>query len=422
MRRLQRACFFVLAVATSPLSAAGVEEEVFSQWYDSALTSVGDADVANTGLTVFPTLTIPVGGEIEALGTAYTAAARDASFIDANPAASSRLARTELAIYRSNLIADTNMDSLAYTTRLADPEDLGVGFGVKYLQVPFTSYDDFGVAIAGGRYTEAIAAVNLAYNFLSSFYFSGVSLGVNAKLAYRGVPESIAPNQSAVGVMADVGVLTRFNALKFYSAIEPNTSIGIAIRNAGPPVRDEPLPTSAVFGIAWSPLRPWLIVADFGINIRPFTDTPAPPPTFALGSAVAVTDFFDFRAGFLMLGGNPRISMGGALALAEVELEVNYTLDLTTQLTAIDRFSIQASFNLGDRGRGARDDRVRELYLEAIRAFAVGDLETAIDATEEAISLDPSFEPAIETFEMVSRMKALQDQMESIRSLGGEEN
>ena len=55
------------------------------------------AQPQNTGLTIFPTLIIPSGGEFEGMATAYTAVARDVSFLDANAAASATL-RTTRAI------------------------------------------------------------------------------------------------------------------------------------------------------------------------------------------------------------------------------------------------------------------------------------------------------------------------------------
>jgi hypothetical protein len=92
---------------------------------------------------------------------------------------------------------------------------------------------------------------------------------------------------------------------------------------------------------------------------------------------------------------------------------------MTTQLTAFDRFSVQAGFSLGDRGRGDEQDRIRTLYLDALQAFAEGDLEETIELTEEVLELDPRFQPAAETLEMAERMQSLQNQMESIRTGDG---
>src|SRR5689334_1778222 len=56
-------------------------------------------ELSNTGLTVFPILYFPVGGEQQAMGMAYTAVARDVSYMEANPAGSPLLANSEVSVY-----------------------------------------------------------------------------------------------------------------------------------------------------------------------------------------------------------------------------------------------------------------------------------------------------------------------------------
>ena len=410
-RRLAAVLVNFLAVITVS-GAAGVSDDAFNEWYGELSGTFETESVRNTGLSVFPTLLIPMGGEYEGMGTAYTAVSRDASFLEANPAASSNMAHTELALFHNNLIADTNMEGLTYTTRF---ENFGIGTGVKHLHVPFTSYDDYGAQLGTARYTETVVAANASYNFLSSFYFHGLSAGANLKAAYRNIPERIVPDQSAAGIMTDLGLLTRIHFLKFYSAQEPNFSIGTVLKNVGPPVLDEPLPTMWSTGIAWSPFRPIMIAADYNMPLLLFSDLPPPDPGFALGTAVTVTDFFTMRAGFLMHGGNPRLTMGGSVGLQRMTVTINYTLDMTTQMTAFDRLSVHAGFSFSDRGRGERRDMVRGFYLDALQAFAVGDLETTIALTQRALIIDPTFQPAAETLAMATRMSDLQRRMEAIR-------
>ena len=95
----------------------------------------------NTGLTAFPTLLIPMGGRFEAMGTAFTAVADDASYIESNPAGSASLTYTELSFYHNDWIADTNIESVTFTTR---KHNLGIGAAGKFLYVPFTEYNTFG--------------------------------------------------------------------------------------------------------------------------------------------------------------------------------------------------------------------------------------------------------------------------------------
>lgn len=407
-----RALAIALLFAFSIFSAYafGVSES-YNDWYSSL--AEGSEDVANTGITAFPTLLIPIGGEYEAMGTAYTAVARDASFIDANPAASSEIEETELALFHNNWIADSNIEGIAYTTR---HEDFGVAVGGKYIHVPFTEYDDFGVQQATARYTETVVAANLSYNFLNSFYFTGVAAGANLKFGYRRIPIGEASEDiNAAGIMADFGLLSRFDLLKFYPSRQRNFSVGTTLKNIGPNVRGDPLPTVWTTGIAYSPIRPLLFAFDVNVPMSPFSSLPAESPGFAVGAAATVTEFFIMRSGFLLRGGNPRISMGGSVDFEKMTVDVTYTLDMTTQLTSFDRFSVGISFPLGDRGRGVREERVRTLYLDALEAFAAGDLERTVELCRQATELDPSFQPAAETLVMATQMLSLQDQMDAIR-------
>jgi len=116
---------------------------VFADWadfYGSISEGSGAFSDANTGLTAFPTLQIPMGGLYEGMGTAYTAVLNDSGFIEANPAGSSVIDYTELAVQHNNWIADANMEGVVYTIRY---NDLGIGFGGKFLYVPFTGYNEW---------------------------------------------------------------------------------------------------------------------------------------------------------------------------------------------------------------------------------------------------------------------------------------
>jgi tetratricopeptide (TPR) repeat protein len=77
-------------------------------------------------------------------------------------------------------------------------------------------------------------------------------------------------------------------------------------------------------------------------------------------------------------------------------LDVNYTLDLTTQFTALNRISIVARFDLGDMGRASRAATVDSLYIGGLEAYAANDLEKAIELWTKALDIDPFFDPARE--------------------------
>lgn len=386
----------------------------FADAYDFLLSVFDPTGPINTGQTVFPTLVIPVGGELEAMGTAYTAVSRNVSFLESNPAASSLLDFTEFGVQHKNLISDANLESLLYTTRW---NNFGIGAGLKFLHVPFTGYGSQGQQTTSFRYTESVLALNASYNLLHSFSFNGIAIGTNLKFAYRGIPDvpGLIQDQSAFGFMADAGLLTRFDFLKFYPSRTRNFSIGFAAKNFGPLVLKEPLPSMLTAGIAYSPLRPLIISFDYNLPVSLLPSSPPEAPGFATGVSVALTNFLTSDMGFLLKGGDPRFSVGADVNLNDISVRVNYTIDMTTQLGAIDNFSLQASFNFGDRGREEFMRKVENLYLDALDALAGGDFQKTVELCRKIIQLDPSFDPARTTLNNALRTQDLENQMENLK-------
>jgi hypothetical protein len=407
---MKLAKFFAISCLLVTVSAVSWAQSAsfYSAWY-SLMQNFADP---NTGLTVFPTLQIPMGGMYEGMGTAYTAMAADGGFIESNPAASSRLENTELSFYHHAWIADSNMEGLLYTMRV---NDLGIGFAGKFLYVPFTAYNEWGVAGAQDYITETIGTVNASYNFLSSYYFSGISVGGNLKVAYRNIPAVFAANQSSLAVMADFGLQTSFNLLKFYSSRTKNFSVGAAVKNLGVvTLSDEYLPQTASAGIAWNPLRPWTLAFDFNYPFMFAWQPPAEVWNVALGTSIAMTSFLSIQAGVLMEADNPRISLGTAISLGTLNFDVNYNVDLSGQLNPLDKFSVEAKLDLGDSGRGEREAKAEQLYLQGVDEFANGNPDKAIELWKQALVIDPKYQPAADSIRTVEKTLSLQDQLQML--------
>ncbi len=394
--------FFVLYI----FSASGVDNNLYSKWQD---IFSGGAD-PNTGLTVFPTLNIPIGGKYEGMGTAYTAVSNDIGYIEANPSGSATLNYTELAFLHHSWISDSNIEGLIYTVRI---NHLGLGIGGKFLYLPFTAYNEWGERDSGGNISETIGTLNISYNFLSNYYFYGIAVGTNLKFAYRSIPAIIYPGQSAFAVMADIGALTRFNLLKFYISRSKNFSVGLVIKNLGPYILSEPLPTEATIGIAYSPIRPITVAVDFNY---PFSFDPVNFPAeswnIAGGLNVVVTNFLSIQSGFHYKGDNPRITLGTTIDLKNISLVVNYNLDLSGRLNPLDKFSIEAKLNLGDRGRLARENKIDKLYYTGLEEYAKGNIEKAIKYWKEVLQLDPTYIPAKDNIKIAQKALELQRKME----------
>jgi hypothetical protein len=378
----------------------------------------------NAGLTAFPVLNIPMGGRAEGMAMAFSAVSDDVSFIEYNPAGSSMLAKSEIAFFHNNWIADTKIEGLAYAGKI---RNLGIAAGAKWLYTPFTEYNIYGERVSNGYYSEGVGILNASYNFLSGFYFSGLSLGVSLKGAFRVMPDytdnwdniigGSGMSQSSLMGMADIGVLTRINLLKFYVAREKNASAAIVLRNIGPPAQGEALPTVVNAAISYKPIRPILLAFDFNLPVNFTGFSLSEKPSMSLGISANVTNFLSMRAGILYRAGSSRVSVGSAITLNRLAIDINYSLDLLTQLQPLNRVSLGVRFDLGDGGRQKNRDKAEELYLLGLEAYSRQNIADARLCWEEALRIDPGFDPAKESLEMLERREKLIQRIDELNSL-----
>jgi tetratricopeptide (TPR) repeat protein len=378
----------------------------------------------NAGLTAFPVLNIPMGGRSEGMASAFGAVSDDISFLEYNPAASSMLNRTELAFFHNNWIADTKIEGAVFASRF---KDFGYAAGGKWLYTPFTEYNMFGDRVSKGYYSEGVAVLNGSYNFLSGYYFSGLSIGASLKGAFRFVPDyaddegrllsGSGRSQSAVMAMADLGALTRFDFLKPYNSRERNTSVALVMRNLGPPALGEPLPTVISAAFSYKPLRPLLFSFDFSVPLNMTAPEASEKPYWAAGAAVNISSFLSMRTGLLFKAGNVRIALGSAVALDKIALDINYTLDLLTQVQPLNRVSVGIRFDLGDQGRKQAADQVDEFYLAALSAYGNENYQEAEYYFEEALRLNPKFEPAREGLEVIRQLESVEQRIDDLQRL-----
>ena len=378
----------------------------------------------NAGLTVFPVLNIPMGGRSEGMAGAFSAISDDISFLEFNPAGSSILEKTELAFFHNNWIADTNIEGVAFATRFGN---LGVAAGAKWLYTPFTEYNMYAERVSGGYYSEGVAILNASYNFLSGYYFSGLAAGLSLKGAFRIMPDytdkddviisGSGLSQSAVMGMADIGLLVRFNLLKGFVAREKNSSIALVVRNLGPPSMGEPLPTAAVAAFSYKPIRPLVLAFDFSLPLNLMDIDLSEKPFGAFGMSVDVTNFLSMRTGFLVKPGNGRFTIGSAINMDNIAVDVNYTLDFLTQMQPLNRISLAVRFDLGDRGRQIAANRVDEFYVLGMEAYSRGNIDDARVCWQEALRLDPRYDPAKDALQMLEEREGLTQRIEDLYRL-----
>jgi len=387
----------------------------------------------NEGSSSFHSLLIPSGGRAESLGTAYTGLSDDISFFDYNPSASSVLTETEISVFHNHWISDSAVETLSATTRF---NNFGLGASLKCFYVPFSEINIFGEKVASNYYSETTGTLNFSYNFIAGYTFKGIALGANIKSSFRSIPDYTDDNtgaiisgsglsQSAVAFMGDVGMLLRFNFAKFYSSREPNLRVGLSVTNLGAAFTglgdslhiDDPLPTRASFGISYKLIKPITLTAEFRQPINLFDISNSNTWSAGGGTIVQITDFFAVLGGFLIQGGNPRISLGSEFSIKGIKMNVNYTFDLTSSANPINRISLSAKMLLGDRGRAALQTKVDTLYREGLIYYAQSGMEKneskandymdmAVEVWNEALLLDKGFDPAKTGISVIQNEKA----------------
>lgn len=398
--------FLIFSVNTKvfPLSFTDIDNALSDIFY-----STNDS---NEGITTFRSLLIPFGGRTESLGSAYTGLCDDIGYLGFNASAASIQKETQLAIFHNSWIADSKLETLAYTTRYGN---FGLGAYTSCFYVPFTEYNIFGDRVAANYYSETVAGINFAYNFLAGYDFKGIAIGGTVKAGWRDMPDytdnntnALIPNsgleQSGLAFMGDIGFMLQFNFLKFYSSRDPNVRIGFSAQNLGVSwtgwrsengvTIDDPLPTELCAGISVKLFKPITFTIDYKqpVNLLDFNTYLA--PSFGSGVSIIFSDFLQVLAGFELKGGNPRFSAGFEFEIEKVRLNVNYTLDFTSSVNPQNKISVSSKMHFGDRGRSIIDAKIDEYYALGLKFYAMADWSSAIEAWEEALKLNKRFDPA----------------------------
>jgi hypothetical protein len=390
----------------------------------------------NAGLTAFPVLNVPMGGRAEGMAGAFSAVADDISFIEWNPAGSARLPKTELAFFHNNWIADTKVEGAAFGMR---EKNIGFAAATKWIYTPFTEYNLWGDRVSKGYYAEGLVILNLSVNLFSGYYFRGLAVGANVKPAFRFVPDyadsdsdettidtdEIIPDsgasQSAIALMSDIGLLYRGNMLKFYNSRDENFSLALVAKNLGIPditfkLLEDPLPTVVVAGIAYRPIRPLLVSFDYTLPLNLYDIDLSEKSYYAAGISVTVSRFLSMWGGLRLKAGGTRVTIGSAISLEKIVFDVNYTLDLATQIQPLNRVSVGVRLNLGDHGRSRIAKQVDEFYLAGLDSYSQGNDTDAKRLWQEALELDATFDPALEGLSAIRASEKLQQRVSQMRA------
>ena len=411
---------------------------------ESKLADIFSSSVdPNEGNTIFRSQNIPSGGRTEALGTAFTALSDDSSFFDYNPAGSAVLEQTEISLSHNAWIADSALETLALTRRNGN---FGYGAQLKCFYVPFTEYNLYGDRVAGSYYSETTATFNLSHTFLAGYTFRGISVGANAKFAWRNVPDytdnrddSIISGsgleQSALGIMGDLGAIVCFNALKFFQDRKPNLRLALTLNNFGTSFtgfgssvkKDDATPSRITAGFSYRPFSRIMLTCEIRKPVLLEDFSSSGKLSFATGLEANLTQFFAFQCGFLLQGANPRFSLGSEFGIKGIKMDVAYTLDLTTSANPVNHISLSAKMTFGDRGRKASMAEVDRLYIEGLKFYAEGYYNEAIIKWEQAIKTAASsplgikFEPAVQARDAAINFNKQKNSLESMYNISFDE-
>lgn len=377
----------------------------------------------NEGLSSFRSLLIPKGGRDESLGQAFTGLCDDLNFMNYNPAASAILKNGQMAFNHNSWIADSKMETLTYASTAGN---LGFGGQINCFYLPFSEYNLFGDKVAGSYYSETITTLNVSYNFLAGYNFKGLAVGANFKTGWRGMPDYTDNNtnelilnsgleQSAVSFMGDLGLMMQFNLLKFYASRDPNVKLGLSVQNLGVAFtgfgkavkKDDPLPSTANFGFSVKFIKPVTVSFDIKQPFNLLDFSYYEKPSAAMGVELRFTDFVSLMSGVQLKGGNVKFSLGSEFEVRKVRFDVNYTLDLTTSFSPVNRFSASALIQLGDHGRANKQAQVDKWYNEGIYWYSVRNYEMAKACWNEALKIDRHHDPSRTGIETVDRIEEM---------------
>lgn len=397
----------------------------FSSGYSSISKAFNIFTNLHEGEMGFRSLLIHPGGRMAALNGAFTALANDITFFETNPAGSATLKQTELAFFHNAWIADSHLDTISYSMRSGN---LGYGASLRCFYIPFSEYDSYGEKISSGYYSETFTTFNIAYNFFNGYKFKGLSLGSSIKFGIVSFPpfqgqistnEKVNPkikkqnalDQMSFAVLVDLGMQFRGNFYKNFDSKEPNIFFGIAIKNIGPPIKGDVAPSIFSVGFAYQPAKIFTFSLDFSYPMNILKIKNSGKPFASLGLIFNITKYFSLLSGFGIRGGNPRFTLGGEVNISNIQINANYTLDLTSQTTALNHIIVGIKIFLGDNGRGEKDDRLEAMYIEGLHLYQEKKYKEAIKVWEEVLSLNRYFEPARVGIKSAKNMQTLQTEL-----------
>ena len=176
------------------------------------------------------------------------------------------------------------------------------------------------------------------------------------------------------------------------------------------------LPSELVAGMAYRPIRPVLVSFDYTLPLNLYDINLSEKPSYAAGLSVTISRFLTMRGGLRLKAGGTRITIGSSVSLKRVVFDINYTLDLATQIQPLNRVSVGVRLDLGDQGRARIDRQVDEFYLAGLDSYSRGNDTDAKRLWQEALELNAHFEPALEGLSAIRAAEELQQRVSQMQA------
>ena len=211
-----------------------------------------------TGEAGPPMLKMVYGSRALSLGGAFAGVSDDVYYIDSNPAGGDVKKISQISLLHQEWIEDVNYEAIRISRGFFNKFFLG--FGLTYIYIPFTYYDDYGYDSG----TSALISQGMAVlNFGFKIKKYNLGLGTNFKVLYNNVPTPLLEarygssyeDQNYLLFASDVGMIARTNLLKRYIGPEPSLTFGLVLKNVGYSERVEKLSTEVYAGISYRPFR-----------------------------------------------------------------------------------------------------------------------------------------------------------------------
>ncbi len=324
-----------------------------------------------------------------------TTGLRRMALSERNPAETSVAGQTLLSVSHTAFGADSlrisdiiQEDTVEYTSRIGN-----FGFGVRtsYLYPPATALGTDG--------TEAAAAVNTSFNFLSGYDFRGIAAGLTLSAAKKSGTGQ-ADSGTVLRISADAGLLTGFNFLKIYNSRQTNMTAGITARNIGAFIYGKPAEARRVTAAPsrFSAEFSYRFIRTAGINAAltvPVDEgwSSVAAPEMETGIFWEPADGSRISAIFGFSDGSPYISISGGFRFRDAGAWAEFML-APAEENPLGKISIGARIFLGDRGKSAVEKETVFLYRKGLEFYAAGEWEAAIESWSRILELNGRYEPA----------------------------